>query len=165
MYLNAAGGIDMEIEKSTKFKFLKLYEMLKSETDEENSMSTNEICRRMAELGAPCDRRTLPREIEMLNEQGYEVCTYNKGRGYFYYVADRSFSVPELRLLIDAVQASHLMTEKKTQELTDKLAALAGSKKAEVIKNSIVHFNPSKCTNENIYYVIDNSILESHYNI
>lgn len=145
----------MEVEKSTKFKFLKLYEMLKSETDEENPMSTNEICKRMAELGVPCDRRTLPREIEMLNDQGYEVCTYNKGRGYFFYVADRSFSVPELRLLIDAVQASHLMTEKKTQELIEKIAALAGSKQAEVIKNNIVHFNPSKCTNESIYYVID----------
>ncbi|MBR6618412.1 MAG: WYL domain-containing protein [Oscillospiraceae bacterium] len=145
----------METEKSTKFKFLKLYEMLKSETDEENPMSTNEICRRMAEMGVPCNRRTLPQEIRALNDEGYEVCVRDKGRAHFYYVADRDFSVPELRLLIDAVQASHLMTEKKTQELTEKIAALAGSKQAEVIKNNIVHFNPSKCTNESIYYVID----------
>lgn len=145
----------METEKSTKFKFLKLYEMLKSETDEENPMSTNEICRCMAEMNVPCNRRTLPQEIRALNEEGYEVCVRDKGRAHLYYVADRSFSVPELRLLIDAVQASHLMTEKKTQELTDKIAALAGSKQAEVIKNNIVHFNSSKCVNEHIYYVID----------
>lgn len=145
----------METEKSTKFKFLKLYEMLKSETDEENPMSTNEICKRMSEMGVSCNRRTLPQEIRALNEEGYEVCVRDKGRAHFYYVVDRTFSVAELRLLIDAIQASHLMTEKKTRELIEKIAVLAGSKQAEVIKNSIVHFNSTKCSNERIYYVID----------
>lgn len=145
----------MEVGKSAKFKYLKLYELLKAETDEENPMSTSEICRRMNEMGIQCNRRTLSQEIRVLNDEGYEICMRDKGHAFMYYVADRSFSVPELRLLIDAVQASHLMTEKKTQELTEKIAALAGSKQAEVIKNNIVHFNPSKCTNECIYYVID----------
>lgn len=72
-----------------------------------------------------------------------------------YYVEDRSFSIPELRILIDAVQASSFITEKKSQELILKLAALGGSHQAEIMRKNIVCFNTRKHSNEKIYYTVD----------
>ena len=144
----------MKSENCQKIKLLKLLELLRQETDEQHPMTTNEICRRLNAMNISCDRRTLATDVQTLNEQGYEVqsCQVSKAKGY--YIADRSFNIPELKVLIDAVEASHLLTESKTQELIDKIAALAGSNQAEVLKSSIVRFNTTKPTNEYIYYTV-----------
>lgn len=144
----------MKSENCQKIKLLKLLELLRQETDEQHPMTTNEICRRLNAMNISCDRRTLATDVQTLNEQGYEVqsCQVSKAKGY--YIADRSFNIPELKVLIDAVEASHLLTESKTQELIDKIAALAGSNQAEVLKSSIVRFNATKPTNEYIYYTV-----------
>src|SRR5699024_1817385 len=71
-----------------------------------------------------------------------------------YYIEDRRFSIPELKILIDAVQAANFITEKKTNELTTKVAALSSSNKAEVLKGNTVIFNTRKHSNESIYYNI-----------
>ena len=148
----------MNPENYRKLKLLKLLELLRQETDENNPMVTNEICRRLMEMDIVCDRRTLAMDIKLLNEQGYEIqsCQVCKAKGY--YIADRSFNIPELKVLIDAVEASHLLTESKTQELIEKIAALGGSKQTEVLTSNIVRFNTVKPTNECIYYTIQ--ILE-----
>lgn len=144
----------MFADKYRKIKLLKILEMLQQDTDEQHPMTTSEICRHLMDMGIACDRRILASEIDILNELGYEIQSCQVSRAKGYYIADRSFSVPELRILIDAVEASHLLTEKKTQELIEKIAALAGSNQAEVLKSSIVRFNTSKPTNEYIYYTV-----------
>lgn len=144
----------MKSENCQKIKLLKLLELLRQETDEQHPLTTNEICKRLNAMNISCDRRTLATDVQTLNEQGYEVqsCQVSKAKGY--YIADRSFNIPELKVLIDAVEASHLLTESKTQELIDKIAALAGSNQAEVLKSSIVRFNTTKPINEYIYYTV-----------
>lgn len=80
-----------------------------------------------------------------------------------YYVVDRSFDIPELRILLDAVQAASFITPKKTEVLVDKIADLAGSHRAEVLKKNIMRFNITKHTNEAIYYnvnEIESAIME-----
>ena len=72
-----------------------------------------------------------------------------------YFVEDRSFSLPELKILMDAVHASSFITEKKSAELIEKLAALAGEHRAEVLKRNMVCFNTRKHSNEKILYTID----------
>jgi len=69
-----------------------------------------------------------------LNEHGYEIhsCYIDKAKGY--YISERTFSIPELKALIDAFKTSQLLTESKTKELIDKITALAGSNQAEVLK-------------------------------
>ncbi len=144
----------MKSENCQKIKLLKLLELLRQKTDEQHPMTTNEICRRLNEMNISCDRRTLATDVQTLNEQGYEVqsCQVSKAKGY--YINDRSFNIPELKVLIDAVEASHLLTESKTLELIEKIAALAGSNQAEVLKSSIVRFNTTKPTNEYIYHTV-----------
>ena len=145
----------MERDKNRKLKLLKLLEILQRETDEQHPMKTTDICRRMEDMDISCDRRILASEIQTLREQGYEIQQCQVGRAKGYFIADRAFSMPELRMLLDAVEASQLLTEKKTQELKNKIVSLSSDKQAEFLKSSIVRFNSAKSTNERIYYTIE----------
>ncbi len=141
-------------ENRQKIKLLKLLELLQQETDELHPLSTNEICNRLGVMGISCERRTLTKDITLLNEQGYEVMWCRVGKEKGYYIADRSFSVPELKILIDAVQAANFITEKKSAELIDKIAALGGSHQADILQSNLVCFNTRKHSNETIYYSV-----------
>lgn len=138
-----------------KVKLLKLLELLRQRTDEQHPMTTNQVCAAMGEMGIPCDRRIVTQDVAALNELGYEIMVTTVGHEKGYYIEDRSFSVPELKILIDAVQASSFITEKKTRELIEKIAALGGIHRAEVLKRNLVCFNTRKHSNEKILYTID----------
>lgn len=138
-----------------KIKLLRLMEILRAETDEQNPMLAKDVCKRLADKGVIVDRRVLTRDIDILNEFGYEIMSTMIGHEKAYYVIDRSFSVPELKILIDAVQAATFITEKKTPELVEKIAALGGSHRAEIMQENIVCFNTRKHSNESIYYNVD----------
>lgn len=139
-------------KNNQKIKLLKLHEILKEETDEQHPLTTRETCSRINDLGITCDRRTLSKDVELLNDYGYEIMSTMKGRQKAYYIEDRSFSTPELKILIDAVQAAAFITEKKSSELIDKIASLSSNKRAEVLKGNRVCFNTIKCSNESIFY-------------
>ena len=109
-------------ENSNRIKLMKLYEFLIKETDEEHPISKAELCRRLNEQGVPGHERTITRDIAVLNEYGYEVCGFMLGRDKVYYVPERSFSIPELKIMIDAIQASSFVTPKKTSELIYRIA-------------------------------------------
>lgn len=138
-----------------KIKLLRLWEMLKQETDDEHLMCTNDICERLEKMGISSERRTLAMDIATLNEYGYEVMSHRVGKSKGYFVDDRSFSIPELKMLIDAVQGSNSITEKKSDELIEKIADLSGSHRSALLTRNAVKFNTIKHTNENIYYTIN----------
>lgn len=142
-------------ENFSKIKLLRVWEILKQDSDENNPLTTNQILEKLSESGIICDRRTLYQDISTLNSYGYEVICKKGQHSNGYYVIDRSFDVPELRILIDAVQAASFISPKKTAELTDKIAALGGSYRADILKKNIVEFNTTKHNNEHIYYSVN----------
>lgn len=148
------GAISVARENSQKIKLLKLLELLRQETDEQHPMLASNLCLRLSAMDISCDRRTLTKDIATLNEYGYEVMSRLIGHEKAYYVEDRSFSVPEIKILMDAVQAARFITPKKTEILIEKIADLGGSCRAEILKSNMVCFNTQKHTNETIYYSI-----------
>ena len=128
----------MAEEKNQKIKLMKIMEILRQETDEEHPMTKVELSARLVALNVSCSPRSLIRDIKLLNEQGYEIMERLMGHEKGYFVCDRSFSVPELKILIDAVQAASFVTEKKTDELVGKIAALGGSHRAAILKQYMV---------------------------
>lgn len=134
---------------------LKLYELLSQETDEEHPMTTNQIIEKLGAMNITCDRRTLAKDIDAFEQHGYEIMQTKVSRENAYYIADRSFNAAELKILIDAVQASSFITPKKTEELIQKIASLGGSHKAEVLKANMVSFRTRKHKNEMVYYSVE----------
>jgi predicted DNA-binding transcriptional regulator YafY len=142
-------------ENSNRIMLLKMYEILLNETDEEHPISKTELSRRLTKQGVSCHDRTISREFAALNEFGYEVCTYMQGRERYYYVPEHKFSVPELKIMIDAIQAASFVTPKKTKELINKIASLGGAHSAELLKRNMAYFNSHKHSNEAILYNVD----------
>lgn len=141
-------------ERYNRIRPLKIWEILQKETDEDHPMGTEELRAKLLESGIEAHRTTIYEDIKLLNEGGYEIMS-RRGRSNQYYVMDRKFSNPEVHILLDAVQAASFITDKKTAELIDKIAQLAGSQKGLVLKSNIVQFNTSKSSNENIYYNVN----------
>lgn len=99
--------------------------------------------------------RVLSLDIEVLNDAGYEIMEMQVGREKMYYVEDRAFSVPELKVMIDALEAASFISEKKTEQIVDKIASLGGMHRADLLKRNMVCFNTRKHTNEHILFSID----------
>lgn len=142
-------------ENMQKIKLLKLYELLRNETDENHPISRRDLCDRLNGLGISSNVRTLSKDIEVLQDNGFEIMSYLKDKERFYYIPEHELSIPEIKILIDAVQAASFITEKKTAELVEKVAALAGSHSAELLKKNMVCFNTRKHTNEAVLYTVD----------
>ena len=138
-----------------KIKLLLLMEKLWQDSDEQNPLTTRQLIRSLEERGISCDRRTLSRDIGDLNQAGYEVMSVMCGHEKGYYVDDRKFSVPELRILMDAVQAAGFIPPQKSHQLMEKIAALGGSYRANLLQSNTVLFNTSKHSNDFVYYTID----------
>ncbi len=145
----------MKQEKTCKVRLIKILEILRQDSDGDNYLDSTEIIRKLNNMGIECQMRTLFDDIQVLNDYGYEIlCEKEAGKPNRYCIEDRSFDVSELRILLDAVQASSCITEAKTEQLIDKIADLGGSHRKELLKSNIVRFNTTKSTNESIFYII-----------
>ena len=144
----------MPNENRQKVKLLILMELLRQETDEDHPITTSEIIRRIGEYGISCERRTVGKDIRVLREQGFEIMSELHGHENRYWIADRSFDLPELKILMDAVQAARFIPEEKTEALIAKIAALGGSHQAELLQGNLVQFNTRKHSNQEILYNI-----------
>ena len=148
----------MANENPQKIKLLKIMEMLTLESDEESPLRTNQIISKLGEFGISCERRTIPLDIELLNKFGYGISSTMVGHEKAYYVRRRNFSVPELKILIDAVQAAKFIPEDRTTDMVAKIASLGGSHKAEILKSNMVCFTNYKHSNSEVFNSI--SLLE-----
>lgn len=141
-----------------KVKLLVLYDILQKLTDEDHPLSTDELIALLSAKGISVERKALLRDIDTLNEWGFEVLSFKK-KCYYFYVAYRRFDVAELRILIDAVQSASFISEKRTIEFTEKIAELAGENKGEALKKGLVCYDTNKHNNSHVFYGID--ILEN----
>ena len=140
----------MKTDKILKLKLVKIWEILSQETDEEHPMGTTTLLSKLREMGIDCDRRTLYADIEALNDCGYEILC-RRSTSNVYYVKDRKFSIAEIRIMMDAVQAAGFITNCETEKFIDKLAFLAGSRRGETLKDNFIAYNTTKTDNLDIY--------------
>ncbi|MCL2045231.1 MAG: WYL domain-containing protein [Oscillospiraceae bacterium] len=137
-----------------KLKILYIAKILTEYTDEENHMKTQEILDALARYDISADRKSIYSDIEALRQYGLDI--ENKpGPGGGYYIASRDFELPELKLLVDAVQSSRLITGKKSRELIEKLSKLTSISQGKQLNRQVVIGERIKPLNETVYYSID----------
>lgn len=142
------------MEISQKVKLIKILEILQENTDEDHALNTKEILKLLKDIGIKCDRKTLYNDIEVLNSNGYEILVERKNFNE-YKIVDRKFEVPEIRILIDAIQAANFISQKKTEALVAKMGLLIGLPKNTELNKSYSWINNAKTTNEGVYYSVD----------
>lgn len=142
----------MSGKQNKKQKLLYLFKILYEYTDEFHPLSAPQLVALLNEQGIECERKSIYRDIECLNEFGIEIMQSTFPQGY--YLGERIFEMPELRMLIDSVRSSEFITEKKTGELIGRLKRLVSVYQAAELDDNYMQNRP-KNRNERIYYSID----------
>lgn len=140
--------------KFSKARLLMLVKMLYEKTDDQNSMNTFQILNYLREQKIHSNDKTLRRDMALLSELGFDVIV-DHSKPNRYHIGDRGFDLAEVKLLIDAVASSRFVTEKKSQELGEKLAKLASEHKRPQLIRHIHATNRVKTDNEEIFYTVD----------
>ncbi|MDO4531974.1 MAG: WYL domain-containing protein [Bacillota bacterium] len=135
-------------------KTLYLMRILLQRTDEKHLMAANDLVLALQEYGIKAERKSIYSDIEALQLYGLDI-VQQKGSNPGYYVASRNFELPELKLLVDAVQSSKFITVKKSEELIKKLEALTSRFEARQLQRDVFIYNRPKTINETIYYNVD----------
>lgn len=138
-----------------KMKLLYLLKILSENTDEAHPLSTQELIARLSSYGIPAERKSIYDDIECLNYFGYDIVYVKAHKGGGYYMAGREFELPELKLLVDAVQASRFITLKKSRQLISKIEKLAGPYEGKQLQRQVFVAGRVKTENESIYYNVD----------
>ena len=137
-----------------KMKTLYLMRILLEKTDEKHMMTANELASALLDYGYKAERKSIYTDIEALQSYGLDI-VQQKGSNPGYYVASRDFELPELKLLVDAVQSSKFITTKKSAELIKKLECMASKFEAQQLQRDVFIYNRPKTDNETIYYNVD----------
>ena len=105
-----------------KLKILYILDYLQKNSHQDHPVRTSELLSMLEEHDIVCDRKTVYSDIAALQDYGVDILSI-PGKNGGYYIASRNFELPELKLLIDAVQSSRFLTEKKSRELIEKLCS------------------------------------------
>lgn len=144
----------MAKSSNQKLKLLYLLKILSEKTDEENTMTVNDMIAELDHYGITAERKSIYDDLEVLRHYGLDIAT-RKSKTTDYFVAGRLFELPELKLLVDAVQCSKFVTHKKSNELIKKIESLASNKQAQSLHRQVYVSNRVKTINESIYYNVD----------
>ncbi len=145
----------MSKQSNQKLKLLYLNKYFLENTDENHTVTVNELVDYLAVLGISAERKSLYNDFEQLRVFGTEVMSVKSKRGTGYYVVDRLFEVSELKLLVDAVQVAKFITDKKSHALIHKLETLCSRHEAAELSRQVTISNRIKSMNESIYYNVD----------
>lgn len=140
---------------NNKLKMLYVLKALMEKSDEEHVMSASDLETVLKEYGLSSDRKTIYSDIETLTEYGIDIEKVVGGVKAGYYIASRNFELPELKLLVDAVQSSKFITSKKSDELIKKIETLTNEHNAKLLQREVYIYNRIKTGNEKIYYSVD----------
>ena len=138
-----------------KPRILCLLKILEQRTDEDHPLSTNELIEILKdEYDISTYRTTISKDIASLQAFGVDVVTIHSTQCK-YFIGDRKFELPELKLLIDAVESSKFITEKKSKALIEKIHLLTSTGQVEKLKRNNYVASRVKPDNEQIYYIVD----------
>ena len=138
-----------------KLKILYIWDYLQKNSREDKPVRAAELIEMLhRNHNIACDRKTVYSDIAALQDYGVDIISL-PGRNGGYYMASRNFELPELKLLIDAVQSSRYLTEKKSRELIEKLCNQCNEQDARLMKRTVLVSGRVKSMNETIYYNVD----------
>lgn len=138
-----------------KAKILYILRYLEEYTDENKSITTKQILEKLAEEGITCDRKTIYSDMECLKDMGYEIDQEPTRNGGGWKLLSREFELPELKLLVDAVQSSRFITTKKSRELIKKIEKFTSNNEATKLNRQVFVASRIKAENESIFYIVD----------
>ena len=138
-----------------KLKLVYLIKILMEKTDDQHSLTMPEIIAELEKYDISAERKSIYADIESMRDLGIDVIGEPRGKTFYYHVGSRQFEIAELKLLVDAIQSSKFITEKKSRELIKKLESLTSQYEAKQLQRQVFVAGRVKTMNEHIYYSVD----------
>lgn len=145
----------MPKSSNQKLKLIYLAKLMQEKTDDEHGLTMPEIIHELDLCGIKAERKSIYDDFEALSTVGMDIEKEPYGGRTYYYLAGRDFELPELKLLVDAVQGSKFITRKKSETLIRKIEGLASIYDAKKLARNVHVANRIKTMNESIYYTVD----------
>ena len=140
---------------ATKSRLLFLLKLLQRNSDEDLSLTTAQIRKALSDEGYSASVKTIRDDIETLKEAGFDIIVNESaGLSTTYSYVDRTFEVPELQILIDAVSSSQLITKERSRKLIRKLAGMAGPSVRDELQPRVLVSESIKAQNTQILYIL-----------
>ena len=147
-------GDGMPKSDNQKLKILYILDYLQKNSREDHPVKAAELIEMLRSHDIACERKTIYSDIAALQAFGVEILSL-PGKYGGYYIGSRNFELPELKLLIDAVQSSRYLTASKSRELIEKLCRQCSVYDAKLLRRDVVVERRVKSMNETIYYNVD----------
>lgn len=145
-------------------RIIELLRFLYQQTDEAHAVTVSEMIEHLKSKGIPSVRQTVYTDLEALDTAGIDIVQIKSTQNR-YFVGSRIFEYPELKMLVDAVASSKVISAKKSQALIRKLGQLSSIQQAEQLQRLASLSSRVKPHNEKVYYIIDSihtAILDQH---
>lgn len=120
-----------------EMKFLYLAQMLRRKTDEEHPAGLGSIAAYLKALGITEDEANLKKDLQILREYGFDIAV-SEGEEPLYCLRSREFYPEEIRVLMDMVQSSGIITKRRRETLIEKIGKLTSAYKEEEIKRQVM---------------------------
>ena len=139
-----------------KLKLYYLVQIMLAKTDEEHSLTMPQIIQELEKYDITAERKSIYLDFDdMTDKLGIEIVKEQRGRETYYHVASREFELAEVKLLIDAIQSSKFITEKKSSALIRKIKKFVSEYQAKQLQRQVFVQGRIKTMNETIYYGVD----------
>ena len=138
-----------------KLKLVYLIKILLELTDDDHSITMPQIIEELAKYEISAERKSIYSDIEEIGKLGIEIIGEQRGKNYYYHVGKKQFELAEIKLLVDAIQSSKFITEKKSSELIKKLESNVSRYEAGQLNRQVIVDRRIKNMNESIYYNVD----------
>ena len=141
--------------ENQKLKILYLVQIFTRYTDDEHSLTMQQVIDKLEACGVNADRKTLYLDFAELEHYGIDIISEKIGRSTYYHLGRRQFELAELKLLVDSVQAAKFITDTKSKVLIKKLETLASTYEARQLQRQVVISGRVKTVNKSVYNNVD----------
>ena len=140
---------------NSKSRILFLYKYLYNHTDDEHALTTQDLLRILSENGFQANRATLKKDVDLLIDSGYDIIAEREGKFNAYHYGAREFDYIQLQMLVDAVTSARFLSDKKSQELTERLSVFASTFQREKLEARIHATEYVRSDNPNVFIISD----------
>lgn len=144
----------MSTTNHQKLKLLYLMRMLQEETDSEHGLTMADILERLEAEGIAAERKSIYRDIQALRDFGLDVQTY-KRHPVEYALVKSELELSDIMMLVDAVQSSRFLTERKSGQLVKSLKGLASERERKLLDKRVHVQGRIKSQNESVFHNVD----------
>lgn len=141
--------------ENQKLRIIYLIEILTKYTDEKHYLNATQIMGKLKEYGIDAERKTVYADINALEENNILDIDRMGGRNGGFRVLNRNFELAELKMLVDAVQASKFISNKQCTGLIKKISEFANVYDEKKLSRSVYVYDRISDTSKNAYYMID----------